>query len=236
MNILRYLQPGEWTLPLLLLILLLGLFAYFRTCRIYFKYSKIRSRKRVAGREAAECIMEQAGIKSVQIIATSEPLNDHYDPQTRHLYLSEENYRGSNLAAIGIAAHQAAHVLQHMSRYPMLKFRLSLLRAANGFYLALPVFLGLGMLLFRLGGDILISAVTLAYSALILLQFCTLHVEVNAVRKARKALSRSAFVGKEEMEGVAKILRLTAWIPLAGIIKKPFEFLKMLDIKQEYNT
>jgi Zn-dependent membrane protease YugP len=93
--------------------MLLGLYAQMRVMSAYNKNVRIPSRGRITGREAAEAVMTSAGIHNVQIVQVPGQLTDHYDPIHRRLALSEHNYHGTSLAALGVAAHEAGHAIQH---------------------------------------------------------------------------------------------------------------------------
>src|SRR5690606_38934309 len=101
-------------------------YAQMKVSSTYKRYSKVGSRSRITGREAAEYVMRKAGINDVEITSTPGHLTDHYDPSHKRLVLSEENYRGTSLAALGVAAHEAGHAIQHKIGYRMLKLRMSL--------------------------------------------------------------------------------------------------------------
>src|SRR6185503_9524095 len=101
-----FLSPGFFMI-LLVLVMILSLYAQFRVSSVYGKNSQIPSRGGITGREAAQAVMARAGISDVEITQTEGHLTDHYDPLNKRLVLSEENYQGTNLAALGVAAHEA---------------------------------------------------------------------------------------------------------------------------------
>jgi Zn-dependent membrane protease YugP len=105
---------------------ILGIYAQSKVQSTYKHWSRIGSRSRITGREAAAYVMQKAGITDVEITSTRGHLTDHYDPTKKRLVLSEENYHGSSLAALGVAAHEAGHAVQHATGYGMLKLRMSL--------------------------------------------------------------------------------------------------------------
>ena len=96
---------------------ILGMVAQAKVQGAYKKWSRVGSRSRITGREAAAYVMKKAGITDVEITSTRGHLTDHYDPTNKRLVLSEENYRGSSLAALGVAAHEAGHAIQHATGY-----------------------------------------------------------------------------------------------------------------------
>ena len=101
----------------IILPLVLGLWAQFQVHSKYAKWSQVRSKSGVRGKDAAAAVMEQAGIHDVEIVRIEGKLTDHYDPIHRRLALSEENYDGTSLAALGVAAHEAGHAVQHKEAY-----------------------------------------------------------------------------------------------------------------------
>ena len=112
--------------------MLFGLYAQMRVMSAYNKNVQILSRGRITGREAAEAVMRRAGIHDVEIVEVPGHLTDHYNPMTKRLALSSENYRGTSLAALGVSAHEAGHAIQHKVGYSMMKFRQVCVPAING--------------------------------------------------------------------------------------------------------
>src|SRR5688500_11684945 len=112
-------MSGGVFILLFVLVFVFALYAQFRVSSTYGKYSKVPSRGGITGREAAEAVMRQAGISDVEITETRGHLTDHYDPMHKRLVLSSENYRGTSLAALGVAAHEAGHAIQHKVGYSM---------------------------------------------------------------------------------------------------------------------
>jgi uncharacterized protein len=125
-----FLSPGIFML-LLILVMVFSLYAQFRVSSVYNRNARIPSRGRITGREAAEAVMARAGIRDVQITETGGHLTDHYDPIRKRLVLSSENYRGTSLAALGVAAHEAGHAIQHKVGYSMLQLRMALVPATS---------------------------------------------------------------------------------------------------------
>src|SRR5581483_3616074 len=106
-----FLSPGFFML-LIILVMIFSLYAQFRVSSAYNRNALIPSRGHITGREAAEAVMARAGITDVEITETPGHLTDHYDPLNKRLVLSEENYRGTSLAALGVSAHEAGHAIQ----------------------------------------------------------------------------------------------------------------------------
>lgn len=107
--------------------LILGIWAQMQVHSKYSKWSRVLSKGKITGAEAAQAVMEQAGIHNVEIVAIGGSLTDHYDPVHRQLALSKENYYGTSLAALGVAAHEAGHAIQHKQAYAPLQLRSALI-------------------------------------------------------------------------------------------------------------
>jgi uncharacterized protein len=123
--------PSPFFLVLFVLVFIFSLYAQIKVSSAYGKNCEIPSRGGLTGREAAEAVMAQAGITDVTIEEIEGHLTDHYDPTNKRLALSSENYRGTSLAAIGVAAHEAGHAIQHKIGYQMLNLRMALVPATR---------------------------------------------------------------------------------------------------------
>ena len=108
---------------LIVIPMLFGLYAQYRVSSAYNRNLQIPSRGHITGAEAAEAVMKHAGITDVEIVEVEGQLTDHYDPSQKRLALSSDIYRGTSLASLGIAAHEAGHAIQHKVGYMMMKFR-----------------------------------------------------------------------------------------------------------------
>ncbi len=198
--------------------LLLGLFAQFRVSSAYQKNSQIGSRGRITGREAAEAVMSSAGINDVEIVQVEGMLTDHYDPLNKRLALSAHNYSGYSLAALGVAAHEAGHAIQHKQGYAMMKVRQTIAPAVQ---FAAPVayfIFGWG---FFLGGAFIQSILPFAIAALMVMvvfQLVTLPVEFDASRRAKAQLVGLGILGRDEMVGVDETLNAAALTYVAAFV------------------
>lgn len=184
----------------------------------YSKFSKVRNSAGITGAEAARRVLDSQGLQDVQIEQIPGELSDHYDPRSRVLRLSQGVYGVPSIAAIGIAAHEAGHAIQHAKAYGPLKARTALVPAVNigsnfgfivliaGFFLNQPGLAWAGVALFALST---------------LFALITLPVEFDATRRAKAALLDIRIVdagrrGGEESVGVAKVLDAAAWTYIAG--------------------
>src|SRR5580698_5085898 len=118
--------PSPMFMAMFAFVVVFSLYAQIRVSSAYSRNLKIPSRGGITGREAAAAVMSRAGIADVDLVEIPGRMTDHYDPAHKTLALSSENYRGTSLAAIGVAAHEAGHALQHREGYQMLEFRMAL--------------------------------------------------------------------------------------------------------------
>ena len=194
---------------------ILGIYAQSKVQGAYSKWSRVGSRSRITGREAAAYVMQKAGITDVEITATRGHLTDHYDPNNKRLVLSEENYNGHSLAALGVAAHEAGHAIQHATGYSMLKLRMSLVPITMFASQLLP-FVIIGGFFFGMLG--LIKLGVLVYLVLTVFQLITLPVEFDASRRAKAELVATGILQRDEMVGVDKTLNAAALTYVAAFV------------------
>lgn len=194
---------------------LLGIYAQSKVQGTYRKWSRVASRSRITGREAAAYVMQKAGISDVEITSTRGHLTDHYDPARKRLVLSEENYNGSSLAALGVAAHEAGHAVQHSTGYAMLKLRMSLVPVTMLASQLLP-FIIIGGFFFGMLG--LIKLGVLVYLVLTIFQLVTLPVEFDASRRAKAELVSTGILQQDELVGVNKTLDAAALTYVAAFV------------------
>ena len=126
---------------LIIIPLLIGLWAQMKVKGTYSKYIKVPSRGGITGYEAAKAVMSSAGINDVEIVRCQGTLTDHYDPNNKRLALSEENFRGTSLAALGVAAHEAGHAIQHKQAYAPLNLRMALVPITSFASQLLPIYI-----------------------------------------------------------------------------------------------
>jgi uncharacterized protein len=222
-----FLPPGLFGL-LFILVFVFALYAQIRVSSAYNKNAQIPSRGGITGREAAQAVMNQAGIYDVQIEETGGHLTDHYDPLHKRLVLSSENYRGTSLAALGVAAHEAGHALQHKVGYKMLNFRMALVPATRVVSGLIPfIILGSWFLARGLTGMMLDVAI-ICYAVLSLFQLITLPVEFDASRRAKVQLVSLGILDRDEMPGVNQTLDAAALTYVAAFISALLNLLYLL--------
>jgi Zn-dependent membrane protease YugP len=213
---------------LFILVFIFSLYAQIRVSSAYGKNVRIPSRGGLTGREAAEAVMSQAGITDVTIEETDGHLTDHYNPANKCLVLSSENYRGTSLAAIGVAAHEAGHAIQHKIGYRMLSFRMALVPATQIVSKILPfVILASWFVVRGFVGPVLDLAI-ICYAVLTLFQLITLPVEFDASRRAKRQLVSLGILDQDEMPGVNETLDAAALTYVAAFISSLLVLLELL--------
>jgi Zn-dependent membrane protease YugP len=196
---------------LIIVPMLFGFYAQMRVSSAYNKNVQIPSRGRVTGRQAAAAVMQSAGIHDVEIVRVEGQLTDHYDPSKKVLALSEHNYDGTSLAAIGVAAHEAGHAIQHKIGYTMMNIRQTMVPAtqiASG-SAQLLIILGIVLGAKALGGIFLMLGAA-ALAMICLFQLVTLPVEFDATRRAKAQLVSLGLADRDEMSGVNETLDAAA--------------------------
>ena len=196
--------------------------------RTFQKYSRIRSHSGMTGREAAERLLHANGIYDVTVQHVAGNLTDHYDPRNKTLNLSDSTYASTSVAAIGVAAHECGHAVQHANGYASLKIRGSLVPVANfGSTLAWPLIL-IGFLIQGNASVLLINLGILLFSAAVLFQIVTLPVEFNASSRALKSLETNGILYTEEVADTRKVLRAAALTYVASAASAILQLLRLI--------
>ena len=196
--------------------------------RTFQKYSRIRSHSGMTGREAAERLLHANGIYDVTVQRVAGNLTDHYDPRNKTLNLSDSTYASTSVAAIGVAAHECGHAVQHANGYAPLKIRGSLVPVANfGSTLAWPLIL-IGFLIQGNASVLLINLGILLFSAAVLFQIVTLPVEFNASSRALKSLETNGRLYTEEVADTRKVLRAAALTYVASAASAILQLLRLI--------
>jgi len=189
------------------------------------KYAKVRSATGLTGAEAAQRILQMNGIYDVTVQHIQGELNDHYDPRNKTLSLSDATYGSTSVAAIGVAAHECGHAMQHNDGYVPLTIRGSLVPVANFGSMAAWPFIILGLFLNNASSMMFINIGIILFSAAVLFQFVTLPVEFNASRRAEQQLS--ALISGEEVGAVKKVLSAAALTYVASAAAMVLQLLRI---------
>ncbi|MDP9367463.1 MAG: zinc metallopeptidase [Chloroflexota bacterium] len=193
--------------------LLFMLWAQSKVKGNYAKYSKVRVQNGMTGAQAARALLDNNGLYNVPVEAVPGELTDHYDPRKRVLRLSQGVFNVASVAAVGIAAHEAGHAIQHAKAYAPLQVRTAIVPVVGigsnvGFGI---LFLGFIMQSFNLALiGVLLFALTTVFALI------TLPVEFDASRRAKESLRNMGLVDVSEGQGVAKVLDAAAWTYIAG--------------------
>lgn len=214
------------TYMLIVISALISLFAQFLVNSRFSKYSRVRSRSGMTGAQAAERILQSQGIYDVAIQRVSGKLTDHYDPRNKTLNLSDAVYASTSVAAVGVAAHECGHAIQHARGYAPLSFRSALVPVVNigsqlsWLFIILGIFFG--------GSHTLIMIGILMFSAAVLFQLVTLPVEFNASGRALKLLSETGILQKDEVSDTRKVLSAAALTYVAAAATAVLQLLRLL--------
>ncbi len=218
----------DGTYILVLIGVVLSLLASAKVKSTFARYSKVRSYSGMTGREAAEQILHRNGIYDVQVIHIAGNLTDHYDPRNKTLALSDPVYNSTSVAAIGVAAHECGHAVQHDVGYLPLSIRGALVPVANfGSTLSWPLIL-IGLFINGQMSAVLINLGILLFTAAVLFQIVTLPVEFNASHRAVKALGTTGMLREDEVKGVRSVLTAAALTYVASAAAMILQLLRLL--------
>ena len=196
----------------------------------YSRYAKVPSHAGMTGAEAAKRILERNGIYDVAVRHVSGQLTDHYDPRSKVVNLSDATYGSTSVAAIGVAAHECGHVLQHAEKDMFLAFRTAIVPVANiGSQAAWPLII-IGLFLNGSVSYYIIMAGVIAFSLSVLFQLVTLPVEFGASRRALAMIEDYGILGREETAQSRAVLRAAALTYVAGAAASILQLLRLLMI------
>lgn len=214
-----------WTYLLVIIGVIICVIASARVKTTYNRFSSVRSMSGMTGADAAHRILTEAGIRDVQIQHVSGNLTDHYDPRSKVLRLSDSVYHSASVAAIGVAAHECGHAIQHQKNYVPLRLRGAFVPVANfGSTMAWPLIV-IGLFL---NGRVFILTGILFFSFAVLFQIITLPVEFNASRRAMKILERTGILGSQELPMTGKVLRAAAMTYVASAASGILQLLRLI--------
>ena len=209
--------------------LILSMIAQIMVKSTFSKYSKIRCSKNITGKDAALLLMKLNSIGDVAVESVQGSLTDHYDPGAKKLRISEPVYAQSSIAAVGVAAHETGHAIQHALSYGPLVLRSALVPVANigssfgpwlaigGIFLSIPILIDIGLVLF---------------AAAVVFYLITLPVEFNASARALAILREDNVLSREELSGVKKVLTAAAMTYVASALTAIMSFIRLLLISR----
>lgn len=212
-----YLLPG----------LLIGMYAQMRLSSTYSKYLNTGLDSGMSGAEAARTILDRGGLRNVGINMVRGHLTDHYDPTKKELFLSEENFYGRSISAVGVAAHEAGHALQHKAAYAPLHIRMAMVPVTNIATQASMFIFFIGLFMGIMKMALLAVAV---YGIVALFQLVTLPVEYDASRRAKRELIETGVVTQHESRAVSSVLNAAALTYVAALVSAVITLLYWLSL------
>ena len=223
-----YYMGFDPTYFLVLIGAVICLIASARVKSTYQKYSQYRSISGMTGAQAADRILRSAGIYDVTIQHVSGNLTDHYNPSKKTLNLSDSVYGSTSVAAVGVAAHECGHAIQHQQGYAPLHLRTAIVPVANiGSVLAWPLIL-IGLFFSRNTGSLLINIGILCFSLAVLFQLVTLPVEFNASSRALRILGEQGILSESEIPYTRKVLSAAALTYVASAAASILQLLRLV--------
>lgn len=207
--------------------LVISLYAQFKVSSTFSKYSKVRNSRGLTGADAANRVLAQNGVTGVEVERVSGDLTDHFDPRTNVIRLSDSVYSSTSVAAVGVAAHEAGHAVQHANGYAPMNIRKALVPVTNiGSTLSMPlIFIGL---LLPVQYDFVVNLGIALFSLAVLFQVITLPVEFDASRRAIATLEQGGTLCGEELTGAKKVLTAAAMTYLAATFTAVMSLLRLL--------
>lgn len=211
---------------LLLPAIILSIWASARVNSTFRKYSQVYNRFGLTGADAARRILDMNGLYSVRIERVSGDLTDHYDPRSNVVRLSDATYSSQSVGAIGVAAHEVGHAVQHATGYAPIKIRNSIVPVVNICnMLSMPIIL-LGVILSY--NQTMVDIGIILFSATVLFQLITLPVEFNASSRALNTLETQNMLASDELQGARKVLRAAAMTYVAAALSSFMSLLRLI--------
>ncbi|HBY89890.1 zinc metallopeptidase [Ruoffia sp. FAM 24228] len=215
----------DWTYILVLIGMGIVMFAQNRVQSTFNKYDQLDTEKRITGKQAAEHILQTAGISNVKVEQVRGRLTDHYDPRNKVLRLSEATYNQTSVAAVAVAAHEVGHAIQDQKDYAFLKVRSAIAPVVQiGSSIAMPLIL-IG-LLFQLTG--LVNIGILAFGLVVVFQLVTLPVEFDASKRALAILGDTGVFVQEEVPAAKKVLDAAAFTYIAATLSTALQLIRLI--------
>ena len=215
----------EYYLILVVPTLLLSLWAQFMVKTTFAKYSKVMCSRNVTGSDAASLLLKSNSINNVRIEPVQGSLTDHYDPSTKIVRLSQPVYGNNSIAAVGVAAHETGHAIQHAIKWGPLALRSTLVPVANIGSNAGPILAIVGL---GLGFPLLINIGIFLFSGAVLFYLITLPVEFNASNRAIAILRQNNVLSEQELKGVKKVLTAAALTYVASALTAIASLLRLI--------
>lgn len=224
----------EFFTLMMIVCFFISIFASTSLKSTYKKYMKIQNSSHFSGAQVAASILRQFGINDVRVEETSGELSDHYDPRYKVVRLSTENYHGTSIAAVSVAAHECGHAIQHATEYVPIVVRSKMVPVVN---FANKMSYGLFALsLFIKNYETVLKIAFLIFFVTFLFQVVTLPVEFDASKRALKILNSSNVLQEHEMKGSKKVLKAAAFTYVAGVLYSLMQVLRILSLLNRRNS
>ncbi len=225
---LYYYMDPTWIIVIPALIL--TLWAQSRVNSTFNKFSKVRSRRGLTGAEVARRILDLNGLRNVEIVRVAGNLTDHYNPATKKVSLSEAVYDSTSVAAIGVAAHEVGHAVQHATGYAPIRLRNAIVPVVNiSSNLAIPLFV-MGMI-FGSSMGILMDIGIYLFAAAVIFHIITLPVEINASMRAVSTLESNYILEGDEVKGAKSVLSAAAMTYIASAAMAVLQLLRLILVR-----
>lgn len=208
---------------LLIPVLLLSIWAQAQVSGSFRRYSRVTNRRHLTGAQAAEAVLRSHGIYDVPVRSCRGNLTDHYDPRDNTIYLSENVYAASTVAAVGVACHEAGHAVQYAVGYGPIKVRSAIIPITQFGSRFSFVLLLIGLLLYS---QPLFLVGILLFSLTTVFQLVTLPVEFNASHRALETIEGQGLLDGEELDGAKKVLRAAAMTYVAALLMSALQLLR----------
>ena len=225
---------GDWTIIIMIPALIFSLWAQFKVNSTFKKYARVRNRRGLTGADVARRVLDANGLHHIAIEHIHGHLTDHYDPRAGVIRLSDSVYGSTGIAALGVAAHEAGHAVQHAVGYAPIKLRTAIIPLTRfGSFMAMPLFI-IGMLFAGasyMGNDIgaiFMMAGILFFSFSTLFQLVTLPTEFNASSRAMKALDNGGILASDELSAARATLSAAAMTYVAALATSLASLLRLI--------
>lgn len=215
----------DWTYILVIIGFIFALIAQFGVKSTFSKYDKVYSARNITGAQAARMILDANGLRHVQVVHIAGELSDNFNPKTNIVSLSDSTFASTSVAAIGVAAHECGHAVQHQVGYAPIRVRNGIVPFVNICNrLSLPLFF-IGIV-FALTPLAMVGAIL--FGAVVLFQLVTLPTETNASARAMKTLEGMGILEADELKGARKVLTAAAMTYVAALVSTSLQFLRLL--------
>ena len=210
--------------------LIITIWSQWKLRSTYAKYSQVGSASGLSGSEVARHILNQEGLAQVPVEEVEGQLSDHYDPRTRVVNLSSDIYHGTSLAALGVAAHECGHAIQHKKAYAPLHIRMAIVPLTNFASGAAPLLVLAGFFI-PTAFKLLLDLAIMLFAVCVVFQLITLPVEYDASRRAKERLNTLGVLVGDEAVGVKRVLSAAALTYVAGLLVAVLELARLVIIR-----